>query len=402
MVAAAAYRSGERLHDAHHEKTHDYSRRKGVAHAEILAPDHAPDWVTDRGLLWSQVEAMETRKDAQLAREVNMALPHELTHDQRLELVRDFVQRQFVSRGMVADIALHDPVEEKGDHPHNFHAHIMLTLRRATPFGLDPVKTREWNSKELLGNWRESWAAHCNSALRDAGRKARIDSRTLKAQRTDAYERGDYAAARLLDRTPEIHVGPRARQVHARATERGRAVPSTVRPTGSPRTRETGQPPRHRVRDYREKDQGTRVGWLVSLLAGNNAKAKADIAKLERRMARLNRKLDHWSRQADFKIEGAIRGSRFRWLRAQKAAEERAAREAARAEAQRKQAHAAKRAAQVKALIEGLGRGFQMAQQTRERMLLRQRQVSDWARDLGRTAQRALEGPSRDRPGRAR
>lgn len=119
-----------------------------------MVPPGAAPWLAHRELLWGTVERMETREDAQLAREFNMALPHELDAAQRLDLVRDFVQRNFVNRGMVADIALHDPVREEGQNPRNFHAHVMLTLRKATPDGLHPVKTREWNSKELLALWR--------------------------------------------------------------------------------------------------------------------------------------------------------------------------------------------------------------------------------------------------------
>src|SRR4051812_38728245 len=98
----AAYRSGQALNDTRAGKVHDFSRRRGVAHEEIMAPEVAPDWMKDRDRLWNYVEAIETRRDAQLARELNVALPAEMTHEHRLELVRTFVAEQFVSRGMVA------------------------------------------------------------------------------------------------------------------------------------------------------------------------------------------------------------------------------------------------------------------------------------------------------------
>ena len=100
-------------------------RETGVDHTEIIAPDHAPDWASDRSELWNRAEEAETRKNSQVAREVRVALPHELTHAQRVELVRDYAQVQFVDRGMVADIALHAPGRE-GDE-RNHHAHILLS-----------------------------------------------------------------------------------------------------------------------------------------------------------------------------------------------------------------------------------------------------------------------------------
>ena len=126
-TGAAAYRAGERIHDARTGLDFDYRARSGVTHVEILAPAHAPDWVHDRAALWNRVEAAETRKNSQLAREVRVALPAELSHEARVELVRDFCQRSFVDRGMVADIALHAP-GLTGDE-RNHHAHILLTTR---------------------------------------------------------------------------------------------------------------------------------------------------------------------------------------------------------------------------------------------------------------------------------
>ena len=126
-TGAAAYRAGELIHDARTGLDFDYRARSGVTHVEILAPAHAPAWVHDRAALWNRVEAAETRKNSQLAREVRVALPAELSHEQRVELVRDFCQRSFVDRGMVADIALHAP-GLTGDE-RNHHAHILLTTR---------------------------------------------------------------------------------------------------------------------------------------------------------------------------------------------------------------------------------------------------------------------------------
>lgn len=122
-VAAAAYRSGENLTNEYDGITHDYTRKGGVVHTEILLPDHAPAEYADRAVLWNAVEKIEKAKNAQLAREIEIALPHELTREQGISLVREYVKEQFVSAGMCADIAIHD--KQDG----NPHAHILLTVR---------------------------------------------------------------------------------------------------------------------------------------------------------------------------------------------------------------------------------------------------------------------------------
>jgi Ti-type conjugative transfer relaxase TraA len=175
VVAAAAYRAGEALHDERYGLTHDYGRKVGVEHSEILAPAVAPAWVYDRAELWNHVEAHEVRKDAQLAREVELALPVELTHTENGELVRDYVRSQFVSQGMVADFSIH---EDDRDNP---HAHVLLTLRPILQDGFGP-KERRWNATENLLVWREAWASHMNQHLARAGHAIRVDHRTLEAQ----------------------------------------------------------------------------------------------------------------------------------------------------------------------------------------------------------------------------
>jgi len=135
--------------------------------------------------LWNAVEAVERRKDAQLAREVTVALPHELDDAQRGDLVRSFVQSAFVDRGMIADVALHAPGKE-GDQ-RNHHAHIMLTTRSIGADGFEG-KDRSWNSKELLEDWRESWADHANSYLREIEAAREIDHRSLEAQRDEKLD----------------------------------------------------------------------------------------------------------------------------------------------------------------------------------------------------------------------
>ena len=220
-VAAAAYRSAELIQDKRQGLDHDYSNRGGVLHSEILAPSGAPDWMKDRSQLWNGVEEVEKRKDAQLAREVVVALPHELTNEQRIELVRDFAQSQFVDKGMVADVAVHAPGGE-GDE-RNHHAHIMLTTRSVDSDGFGK-KVREWNGKDLLEGWREGWANQVNYVLEERGHEVSIDHRSLSDQRdhalemqSEALDRGEVPQAREhqleameLDRDPLPDIGWKA------------------------------------------------------------------------------------------------------------------------------------------------------------------------------------------------
>jgi Ti-type conjugative transfer relaxase TraA len=174
-VAAAAYRSGGRLYDAHTGLSYDYTHKEGVAHTEILAPEGAPEWVHDRSVLWNTVEAVEVRKDAQLAREIMIALPVELSKDEQIELLRDYAAKTFVAQGMIVDFAVHL------DNPENPHAHLMLTTREITEEGFG-LKQRDWNAKAELLAWRETWAECANEHLALAGFDVRIDARTLAEQ----------------------------------------------------------------------------------------------------------------------------------------------------------------------------------------------------------------------------
>ena len=229
-TAAAAYRVGERIEDHRTGLTFDYRARGGVDHVETLAPANAPAWVQDRAALWNAVEAAETRKNSQVAREIRVALPAELDHAQRVELVRAFCQREFVARGMVADIALHAPGREGDDRNH--HAHILLTTREIGPEGFG-AKNRDWNAVEMLEGWREAWARESNRALEQCGHDERIDHRTLEAQRieaqeraTAAHDRGDEAEALRqtvraveLDRDPLPQLSAGAWQMKERGIE---------------------------------------------------------------------------------------------------------------------------------------------------------------------------------------
>ena len=201
-TGAAAYRSAEKITDERTGLVHDYTRKSGVDHSEILAPENSPAWVHDRTELWNQVEQIEKRKDAQLCREVELALPRELNLNEMQELVRGYTQNEFINKGMIADINIH---HANGENP---HAHILLTTREITQDGFGK-KNRAWNKKEHLHQWRQSWEQHANHALEKSGHEQRIDHRTLKAQG--------------IDRIPQIHLGAKVIEMEFRGqrTERG-------------------------------------------------------------------------------------------------------------------------------------------------------------------------------------
>ena len=178
-VASAAYRSASRLRDERLGREQDFSAKRGVVHSEVMLPENAPQAWSDRERLWNDVEAHEIRKDAQLAREVEFALPRELTEVQGIELARDFVQGEFVGLGMIADLNVHwDRAEDGLPKP---HAHVMLTMRSVDENGFGQ-KVRHWNRTEMVERWRERWAEIANERLAELDIDARIDHRSLEAQ----------------------------------------------------------------------------------------------------------------------------------------------------------------------------------------------------------------------------
>ncbi len=178
-VASAAYRAAERLTDNRLGRDHDFTSKAGVVHSEIMLPTGAPARFADRETLWNAVEAGEVRKDAQLARDVEFAIPREMNEADGIALARDFVARQFVARGMIADLNVHwDKAADGSPKP---HAHVMLSMREVGPEGFGQ-KERDWNSKELLQEWRVNWADHVNTRMAELGLEARVDHRTLEAQ----------------------------------------------------------------------------------------------------------------------------------------------------------------------------------------------------------------------------
>ncbi len=213
-VAKAAYNSRERIEQELTGQVNDFSRKSGLVFSGIFAPKDAPEWAHDRAQLWNEVERFEKRKDAQLAREVEISLPHELTDLQRRQLVTDFVREQFMRKGMVAAVAIHAP-DRQGD-DRNHHAHILLTMRSIGQEGFGE-KVREWNSREQLEKWREGWERTANRYLERHGHETQIDRRTLAAQG--------------IEREPTQHRGVHAEGMERRGfeTERGNIYCDTQR-----------------------------------------------------------------------------------------------------------------------------------------------------------------------------
>jgi len=178
IIGAAAYRAGMRLREHSTNTIYDYTHKHGVEHTEILAPTNAPGWARDRSQLWNAVDHREKRKDSQLARDLEIALPVELDNSAQVELLRDFARREFVSKGMIADCAIHR------DNPNNPHAHVLLTLRHIGPNGFG-LKERSWNEKSNLMAWRLGWAEFANKHLARSGLAVTIDHRTLREQGLD-------------------------------------------------------------------------------------------------------------------------------------------------------------------------------------------------------------------------
>ena len=199
---AAAYRAAEKIYNERTGETFNYTRKKGVYSTEILTPNNAPDWMLDRSSLWNAAELFEKRSNTRTAREFDIALPTELTHPKKQDLVRNFVQDNFVNKGLVADLAFHDI------NTHNPHVHIMITTRTVDENGLG-TKDRSLDKKDFLLKLRESWATYTNHALNQAGSSEKIDHRTLKEQN--------------INRIPQIHLGANVAAMMKRgiATERG-------------------------------------------------------------------------------------------------------------------------------------------------------------------------------------
>lgn len=227
-VAGAAYQSGEKLFSEYDQKTKNYSGKRGILYTEIMLPSHAPPEYANRETLWNSVEAAEKQWNAQLARRFVLALPKEVPPEQYPQMIRDYCEKQFVSKGMIADFAIHDPAPPG----HNVHCHVMLTLRAMDKTGKWLPKSRkvydldengerirlpsgnwkshkedtvDWNDQKYAEVWRQGWADTVNRYLEAAGRSERLDLRS--------YERQG------LDVIPTVHMGPAVVQMERRGIQ---------------------------------------------------------------------------------------------------------------------------------------------------------------------------------------
>lgn len=221
-VEAAAYRAGEKLYSEYYGLTSDYTRKGGVIHSEILLPPHAPSEYADRQTLWNAVEEVERNKNAQLAYSFNIALQNEFSTDENITIARQFLLENFVSRGMIADFAVHQP-DKDGDIA-NPHFHVLCPIRPLNPDGtwgakqrrvyredgkFDAVPTTDWGRPETLEEWREAWAALCNAKFEENGLTCRIDYRSYESQG--------------VGQLPTVHEGVAVRQMEAKGivTDKG-------------------------------------------------------------------------------------------------------------------------------------------------------------------------------------
>jgi len=228
-VAAAAYRAGDKFINEYNGQTYDYTNKPGVIHTEILLPDHAPKEYADRSTLWNAVEKVEAAKNSQLARELEIAFPVELSMEQNIQLAREYLQEHFVSKGMCVDLCIHD--EDRG----NPHAHIMLTMRPIDENGQWGAKSKkeyilddngekiklksgeyksrkvnavDWNEQTKAEEWRAAWADITNRYLEKSNRAERIDHRSYKRQGSD--------------QVPTIHMGVAASQMEKKGIKTNR------------------------------------------------------------------------------------------------------------------------------------------------------------------------------------
>ena len=216
-TAAAAYRAGCEITDRRTGEVHDYTRKRGVESADMVLPDGAPKWATDRAALWNAAEAAERRKDACVAREFEVALPSELSPEERRRLAVDFAKEMANAEGCAVDVAIHAPGKD-GDN-RNHHAHILRTTRKVGPEGLtDKLDTEKSGRKrgDDLAAVRERWAELVNERLAENGIEARVDHRSLEAQG--------------IDREPTSHKGPAVAGMERRGapTEVGQRIADEV------------------------------------------------------------------------------------------------------------------------------------------------------------------------------
>ena len=234
-VAAAAYRAGDKLHCDYYGEEHDYTRKGGIVFSEIILPPQAPRDYADRQTLWNAVETIEKHPKAQLAYSFDIALQNEISLDENIVLARQFIQSNFVDRGMLVDWAVHEPDKGKGVIP-NPHFHVLAPIRPILDNGrwgnkqfreykldensvrirkangeydYNAIPTTDWGSPETLTAWRKNWADLVNAKFEEKGLECRIDHRSYK----------DIG----LDIIPQVHEGSAVHRMEEKGivTEKG-------------------------------------------------------------------------------------------------------------------------------------------------------------------------------------
>jgi len=326
-VAAAAYRAGAELMDDRLGFAHHYQHRKGVASSFILAPPEAPETTYNRALLWNAAEAAETRKNSRVAREIILALPHELSAASREALVRDQSQWMVNRYGVAVDAAIHTPVEGDGHDRRNHHAHLLFTTREVTKDGLGK-KTRILDDKEQgpqeVELIRSVWETFVNDALEHEGfPEAKIDRRTLEDQG--------------IDRVPQVHIGPEAKAIEERLKDEDEETEGKKEDEddkdgkgkqgkggngdgkqNTPSNAKAGDDGKGHKPDYKAIDQDRRRSDLVKEIKDVNAeRAKwpdtplgKQIRGIEADMSRLDTRLRHFERlESKTRLSGVVRSA---------------------------------------------------------------------------------------------
>lgn len=234
-IACAAYRAGEKLHSEYYDNDSDYTKKRGVITSGIILPDNAPDEYSDRETLWNSVEKVEKHPKAQLAYSFDFSLQNEFSMEENIEIAKEFIQKNFVDRGMIADYAVHLPETKDGGIP-NPHVHVMCPIRPLKPDGswgekqhrvyrtddsgnrirdengkelFDAVPSTDWGKPETLEMWRSKWAEINNAHFTQHGLDTRIDNRSFERQG--------------LNQIPTVHEGPNVREMEKRGvvTDKG-------------------------------------------------------------------------------------------------------------------------------------------------------------------------------------
>lgn len=192
-IRAVNYQSGERLYDDYYGRTYYKRNRSDILHTEILLPQNAPPEYSDRQTLWREVDRMEKRSDSRTALRGIGSLPTELTLDENIELVREYLSKTFASEGRCADYAIHEVRNKADPAKNNIHFHVLLTDRPIVQNGFSATKNRDWNKRSTLRLWRRRWAEAQNRAFERNGLDVRVTDKSY-------IERG------IFDREPKKYL----------------------------------------------------------------------------------------------------------------------------------------------------------------------------------------------------